>query len=198
METALASAHTGATAQQLEETVANLRRSDIFREYQKAFQTATGLPLVMRTAGSFESPMHGARQGNAFCAIMAAKNKSCAACLQVQQKIEDASHEDVCTVECFAGLSESAVPIRMGAKVLAYLQTGQILLHAPTAKQFARTSRQLAEWGTPVETKESGDRLLQDAGPAEGPIRLHPPSDHDLRATPLQSQQPVDGAAGDG
>ncbi|MBL9193401.1 MAG: helix-turn-helix domain-containing protein [Opitutaceae bacterium] len=154
METALASAHTGATAQQLEETVANLRRSDIFREYQKAFQTATGLPLVMRTAGSFESPMHGARQGNAFCAIMAAMNKSCAACLQVQQKIEDASHEDVCTVECFAGLSESAVPIRMGAKVLAYLQTGQILLHAPTAKQFARTSRQLAEWGTPVETKE--------------------------------------------
>lgn len=153
METAIASAHTGAHSQQLAETVAGLRRSEIFRDYQKAFQTATGLPLVMRTAGSFQPPMQGARQGNEFCALMAAKNKSCAACLEVQQRIENESKGEVCTVECFAGLSESAVPIRMGNTVLAYLQTGQILLGQPTARQFAKTLRQLSEWGTGTDTQ---------------------------------------------
>lgn len=155
METDASSpAPTGANAQHIQDTVAGLRRSDIFRDYQKAFQDVTGLPLVMRTAGSFQSPFHGAKGGNAFCDLMATKNRSCAACLQVQQRIETAAQTEACTVECFAGLSESAVPIRVGDTILAYLQTGQILTQAPSARQFAKTARQLAEWGASVDLKE--------------------------------------------
>ncbi len=35
------------------DVVGRLRESELFRDYQEAFETATGLPLVLREAGSF-------------------------------------------------------------------------------------------------------------------------------------------------
>ena len=69
--------------------VARLQRSEIFRDYQRAFQTMTGVPLALRAAGSFQPPLHGSKGANPFCTLMATKNKSCAACLQLQQRIEE-------------------------------------------------------------------------------------------------------------
>ena len=66
----------------------HLQKSEIFREYQKAFQTTTGLPLAIRAAGSFQAPMHGSKKINPFCGLMAGRNKTCSACLQLQQRIE--------------------------------------------------------------------------------------------------------------
>jgi len=135
-----------ATAPRDEDVVVRLRGSQIFRDYQQAFQTATGLPLILRTAGSFQEPMHGAKNVNPFCSLMAAKSKSCAACLQLQQRAEAEAATGATTLECFAGLSESLVPVRLGEKTIAYLQTGQVLLRAPTEKQFTAATRQLAKW----------------------------------------------------
>src|SRR5438105_3128518 len=96
------------------DVVDHLRSSQIFRDYQQAFQTATGLPLVLRAAGSFSAPLAGSKNINPFCALMAAKNKTCAACLQVQQQAEStAAGSGASTLACFAGLSESLVPIRL-------------------------------------------------------------------------------------
>lgn len=133
-------------APRADEVVSRLRSSDIFRSYQQAFQTATGLPLVLRTAGSFQKPLHGAKNPGPFCVLMAAKSRSCAACLELQQRAEADAGGGSVTLECFAGLSESLVPIRLGASVIAYLQTGQVLLHAPTEKQFRATVAQLKKW----------------------------------------------------
>jgi len=130
---------------------ARLRGSEIFRHYQDAFQTATGLPLVLRAAGSFETPLHGSSRLNPFCAFMAATNKTCAACLELQQRIEDNALVGSSTLECFAGLNESAVPVRIGERVIAYLQTGQIMLRAPTPARFKKAMRQLAEWNASLD-----------------------------------------------
>jgi AraC-like DNA-binding protein len=46
------------------------------------------------------------------------------------------------------------VPVRLGDKVIAFLQTGQILLHRPDAEQFSKVTRLLAEWGSEADLKE--------------------------------------------
>jgi AraC-like DNA-binding protein/ligand-binding sensor protein len=149
------------TTPRSDDVVARLRDSQIFRDYQQAFQTATGLPLVLRAAGSFQAPMHGVKNMNSFCALMAAKSKTCAACLQLQQRAETEALAGATTLECFAGLSESLVPICLGEKTVAYLQTGQVLLQEPSEKQFRATVRQLAKWKADVDVAPLHDAFFQ-------------------------------------
>lgn len=134
--------------------VAQLEKSEIFRDYRAAFQTATGLPVVLRAAGSFQPPMAGSKQINAFCALMASRNKACSACLQLQERVEREATTESKTIECFAGLSESAVPIRLGERVIGYLQTGQVMFRAPTAAKFRAAVRQLEQWDAVGDVKE--------------------------------------------
>ncbi len=133
--------------------VQHLQRSPLFREYVKAYETTTGLPLSLRPAGSFQSPIHQSKQVNPFCALMAANNQSCAACLRMQQRMENEAVTDSKTLQCFAGLTESAVPIRLGERTIGHLQTGQVMLAAPTERGFKKVLSQLAEWGASVDTK---------------------------------------------
>ncbi|MDO8540180.1 MAG: PocR ligand-binding domain-containing protein [Opitutaceae bacterium] len=133
--------------------VTRLRQSEIFRDYQRAFQTTTGLPLAIRATGSFQPPLYGSKQANPFCVLMATRNKSCAACLQLQQEIEDGATAEPATMECFAGLSDSAVPIRVGENVIGHLQTGQVLLREPSKARFRHTVRQLDEWETAIDLR---------------------------------------------
>ena len=131
--------------------VRTLSKAPLFREYQQAFEAATGLPLVLRSAGAFQTPLHGSRRLNSFCALMSGCNKSCSACLQMQQQIEDNAAAGTTTMECFAGLAESAVPVRVGETIIGYLQTGQVLLHRPSEKQFRKTVERLARIGASID-----------------------------------------------
>jgi AraC-like DNA-binding protein/ligand-binding sensor protein len=144
--TSHSSAPVGDLTQRNRELVARIEKSDLFRDYRSAFETATGLPLTIRAAGAFQSPLAGSKQINAFCALMAQQNKSCSACLQLQQRAEaEATHESK-TLECFAGLHDSVVPIRLGETVVAYLQTGQVMFRAPTERKFRAAVKQLEQW----------------------------------------------------
>ena len=134
-----------------DDVVTRLRQSEIFRDYQDAFQTATGLPLVLRAAGSFQPPLHGSRQISSFCAVMSGSSRTCAGCLQVQQEVEQDAGTGGKTVRCFAGLSESVVPVRVGETVIAYLQTGQVMLSAPSERGFRSTLAQLEKWKAVVD-----------------------------------------------
>jgi len=77
---------------------------------------------------------------------MAQCNRTCGACLEVQDKIANQSATEATTMTCFADLSETAVPIRVGERVIGYLQTGQVLLNKPNAAQFEKITKQLIEW----------------------------------------------------
>ena len=52
------------------ELVSLLQSSEIYRDYQRAFQAITGLPLALRAAGSFQSPMQGHKLANPLCALL--------------------------------------------------------------------------------------------------------------------------------
>jgi AraC-like DNA-binding protein len=140
----------GAAGRSGNDVIGHLQKSQLYREYSEAFETTTGLPLALRRVGSLHSPLHGSTQASPFCAVMAERNKSCAACLRLQQQVEEKASTGACTLECFAGLTESAVPIRVGDKVLGYLQTGQVLQQAPSTAGFKRVTQQVAELGADV------------------------------------------------
>lgn len=126
-----------------------LAQSDLYRGYERAFGEATGLPLTLRTPDAWQVAQKDSRHQNPFCAMMAAQSRSCAACLHVQQELsQDASHR-AATTSCFAGLSDSAVPVCVGEKVIGHLQTGQVALRAPSKARFARVRAQLDAMGVP-------------------------------------------------
>lgn len=126
------------------EMVAQIQKSELFRDYQKAFEATTGLPLGIRAAESFRAPLQDSKQANTFCRMMAATNKSCAACLQLQQQLAESATTEAKTLQCYAGLTESAVPIRVGENVLGYLQTGQVLMQKPTPARVKKIAAELA------------------------------------------------------
>ena len=131
--------------------VEKLTRSGIYRDYARAFSNATGLPVALRPVEHWQIAMHEQPNENPFCALMARSNRICAACLEVQRKLTEKAGDRFRTVTCFAGLSDSAVPIRIGDQLIGFLQTGQILLNQPTKFRFDRTARTLVNWGVKVD-----------------------------------------------
>lgn len=136
------------------EVVAHLQKSTVFTEYRHAFELTTGLPLSLRAVGSFSGPLEGSNHKNTFCKMMAGNNKGCSGCLMLQQRIKDEAGGEAKTLECFAGLSDSAVPIKIGQRVVAYLQTGQVFLHKPTEKKFKSTLATLNDWQVTESARE--------------------------------------------
>jgi AraC-like DNA-binding protein len=132
----------------------HLSRSQIFKDYERAFSEAVGLPLNIRGRDSWSPAHHGKTDHDSFAAILAHFNKARAACLRAQT---DASHEPFLTtrtVTWFAGLSESAVPVYVGDHILGFLETGEVMLKNPTKKHFASVTRQLRAWGYKTDWKQ--------------------------------------------
>jgi AraC-like DNA-binding protein len=131
-----------------------LAESKIYHDYERAFSEATGLPVALRPVESWQLVHHGKRSENRFCAFMAQKGRSCAACLQTQQKLADSARHGPHSVTCAHGLSDTAVPVQLGDRLVGFLQTGQVFRKVPTNSQFERSARLAAEWGVPVDRKE--------------------------------------------
>ena len=135
------------------EVMRHLSRSQIFKEYERAFSEAMGLPLNIRGHDSWSPSHHGKEDHDSFASILARFNKARAACLKAQT---GASHPDATTrtVTWFAGLSESAVPVYVGDHILGFLETGEVMLKNPTKKHFASITRQLRAWGYKADWKQ--------------------------------------------
>jgi AraC-like DNA-binding protein/ligand-binding sensor protein len=147
--------------QQSRAIVAQLKRSRIFRDYEQAFRETTGLPITLRPIEAFDLPHHGDPKESPFCALMAQSNKSCAACLQLQRRVEEEARLQPKSLKCFAGLCDSAVPVRVGDNLIAFLQTGQILLHAPDRADLDTVTRQLVQWGAEIDVKRMEEAYFQ-------------------------------------
>jgi AraC-like DNA-binding protein/ligand-binding sensor protein len=134
--------------------IQSLAGSQIYQEYERAFSTATGLPLALRSVEAWQLPHHGQKLENPFCALISKSNAACAACLQVQQELAAAAVHAPQTVTCMVGLSETAVPVHVGGRLAGFLSTGQVFRRKPSAAQFKRTVQLVKEWGVPVSAKE--------------------------------------------
>ena len=141
--------------------VEQLKRSTIYRDYEKAFRETTGLPFNLRSIEAFDLPHHGDPNESPFCTLMSRTNQSCAACLQLQRKVEEQAKLEAKTLKCFAGLCDSAVPVRVGDNLVAFLQTGQILLHQPNKREFNRTTRALLSYGVQIDLKRIEEAYFQ-------------------------------------
>lgn len=141
--------------------VAQLKESKIFKDYQEAFRETTGLPLNLRPIEGFDLPHQKDPNENPFCALMAKSNHTCSACLQLQARLEKESGMEPSSLKCFAGLCDSAVPVRVGENLVAFLQTGQVLMHSPTKKQFSTVARSILKYGTDVDVKKMEEAWFQ-------------------------------------
>ncbi|HVM47388.1 MAG TPA: helix-turn-helix domain-containing protein [Candidatus Acidoferrum sp.] len=135
-----------------------LTNSRIFHEYERAFTEATGLPVALRPVESWQLPHHGHRHESPFCAMISEASRACAACLQVQEKLADVAALEPHTVGCPVGLCDTAVPVRLGDRLIGFLQTGQVFRKRPTEAQFRRVLKLVKEWGVnmdPAKLKEA-------------------------------------------
>ena len=147
--------------QQSRALVAQLKRSRIFCDYGNAFRETTGLPIALRSLEGLDLSHHGDSKESPLCALMAQANGSCAACLQLQRQVEDAAQLEVNTRKCFAGLWESAVPVRVGEELVGFLQTGQVLLAKPDEREYMRTATRVAELGGSIDEQRLKDAYAQ-------------------------------------
>jgi AraC-like DNA-binding protein/ligand-binding sensor protein len=133
------------------ELIDMLRRSRLFREYENVFSKATGLPLALRPVDYWQLEHHGKKQENPFCALLGKNPATLGVCLQAHQDMIDHTGVLPHTVTCPFGLTETAVPLKLGTDVIGYLRIGQVLRHAPAKADTARVSRALERCGVPFK-----------------------------------------------
>jgi len=130
--------------------IETLARSEMFQNYERAYAEATGMPMTLRPVETWQLPFRGRRNENAFCALMAEKSHTCAACLQLQGKLAQDAMNEPATRTCAYGLCETAVPVKLGPQTIAYLQTGQVMREAPTETSFQRAVEQARTLGVEI------------------------------------------------
>jgi ligand-binding sensor protein len=118
-----------------------IARSQIFLDYQRAFVEGTGLPLSLHGPQMMKLVRYPKRHANPFCALMGQASGACAACYALQLQLEKEARPEMKTLRCFAGLCESAVPVRLAENLIAFLHTGQVLLQPLSRSQFNRVAR---------------------------------------------------------
>src|SRR5438876_8950724 len=67
-----------------QEVMQHLSRSQIFKDYERAFSEAMDLPLNIRGHDSWSPAHHGKEDHGSFASILARFNKARAACLRAQ------------------------------------------------------------------------------------------------------------------
>lgn len=120
-----------------------LRRSRLFRDYEGVFTKATGLALALRPVDYWQLEHQGKKNENPFCALLAERPKSLAVCLEAHQEMIDHTGELPHTVTCPFGLTETAVPVKLGSKIIGYLRIGQVLRHLPHKADTSKVTREL-------------------------------------------------------
>jgi YesN/AraC family two-component response regulator len=96
-------------------------------------------------------PHHGKRNESPFCAVITEKSRACGSCLQVQEELLQSAVEEASTKTCPAGLCDTAVPVRLGDRLIGYLQTGQVFRKKPTRVQFEKTMKLVEDWGLGID-----------------------------------------------
>jgi AraC-like DNA-binding protein len=124
-----------------------LRRSKLFRSYEQVFSEATGLSLALRPVNYWQLEHQGKKNENPFCALLAERPATLAVCLQAHEEMIRHTGELPRTVTCPFGLTETAVPVKLGAETIGYLRIGQVLRHTPAKSDTTKVSRELTRHG---------------------------------------------------
>jgi len=134
-------------------TLAALSRSPLYRDFERAFALGTGLPLFLRAPQTLNVIRFARGRKNPFCALMTRPSNGCLQCRPLQRTLEERAQLHPKTLKCLTGLSHTAVPVRVGDKLIAFFHTGHVLLHQPDQSRFNRIARKLTDAGLKVDLK---------------------------------------------
>jgi AraC-like DNA-binding protein len=124
-----------------------LRRSKLFRDYERVFAQATGLPLALRPLEYWQLAHRGKRNENPFCALLAENPKTLAVCLEAHEDMIRHTGDLPATVTCPFGLTETAVPLKLGRETIGYLRVGQVLRRSPSQADTRKAGRAIEHAG---------------------------------------------------
>ena len=124
-----------------------LQRSRLFRDYETVFTKATGLPLTLRPLEFWQLAHHGKKHENPFCALLAENPATLSVCLQAHENMIGHTGALPHTVTCPFGLTETAVPVKLGQRTIGYLRIGQVLRHMPVKSDTTKVGRELERHG---------------------------------------------------
>ena len=124
-----------------------LRRSRLFRDYERVFTKATGLPLALRPLEYWQHEHHNKTNENTFCRMLAERPATLAVCLQSHAAIVQHTGTKPRTETCPFGLTETAVPVRLGELTIGFLRIGQVLRRSFIQSDKTRDEGKLAECG---------------------------------------------------
>lgn len=126
-----------------------LQRSRLFRDYESVFTRATGLPMALRPLEFWQLDHHQKANENRFCALLAERPATLAVCLQSHAEIIQHTGVMPRTETCPFGLTETAVPVRLGDETIGFLRIGQVLRRSAIQSDRARAAAKLSECGVP-------------------------------------------------
>lgn len=129
------------------ELVDALRRSKLFRDYERVFAQATGLSLALRPLEYWQLAHHGKRHENPFCALLAENPKTLSVCLGSHEEMIRHTGDLPATVTCPFGLTETAVPLKLGQETIGYLRVGQVLRRSPSQTDTNKAGRAIKHAG---------------------------------------------------
>ena len=119
---------------------------------------ATGMSLELVTTDEASRALHPPeRHSGSFCQKLNAINDDspCAGCLRSCRKLWNSAEDRSQTITCFAGLRETAIPVRTGQTTVALLTTGQVFTSRPEDDHFDSIKKELKEIGaTPKQIKD--------------------------------------------
>ncbi len=124
-----------------------LQRSKLFRSYERVFTNATGLPLTLRPLVYWQLAHHGKKHENPFCAMLAENPSTLAVCLHAHEELIRRTNSLPQSITCPFGLTETAVPVKLGQETIGFLRIGQVLRHAPRLTDARRVKNALARCG---------------------------------------------------
>ncbi len=134
-------------AQANRDLVDALRRSKLFRDYERVFAQATGLPLALRPLEYWQLAHRGKRNENPFCALLAENPKTLAVCLAAHDEMIRHTGDAPTTVTCPFGLTETAVPLKLGQETIGYLRVGQVLRRSLSQADTRKAGRTVEHAG---------------------------------------------------
>ena len=143
----MADAPLNGETQHNKELVDMLRRSRLFRDYESVFTKATGLALTLRPLEYWNLAHRGKKQENPFCAALAENPGTLAICLQSHEEMIKHTGDLPHTVTCPFGLTETAVPVKLGTNTIGFLRIGQVLRRSPSAAETKKVGRMVENNG---------------------------------------------------
>lgn len=136
--------------------IEHLKASSFYQACQNAFRDGTGLPLILQCAQNPDfNPCHASKNQNTFCQRINSSHGPCSHCVKNQEDLFSHAKDKAFSHTCFAGLQETAVPLRLGHETIGFLRTGQVFKKKPSVEQFQAALDTLGSAGySQIETQK--------------------------------------------